>query len=150
MPRVPQSNYSASVFAALLLCGGFLLAEASAQNTDGQPAPHVMRGPPNVIFILADDLGYGDLGSYGQRKIQTPRLDQMAEEGMRFTQFYAGSTVCAPSRWSLLTGTHMGHAYVRGNSGTSPPRPGRYAAKTDASGGLRDGPLRQVGPRPRG
>ena len=53
---------------------------------------------PNVILILADDLGYGDLGSYGQRLIQTPHLDRLAKEGMRFTQFYAGSTVCAPSR----------------------------------------------------
>jgi arylsulfatase A-like enzyme len=64
---------------------------------------------------MADDLGYGDLGSYGQTKIQTPRLDRMAREGMRFTQFYAGSTVCAPSRSSLITGQHTGHTYVRGN-----------------------------------
>jgi hypothetical protein len=61
---------------------------------------------PNIIFILADDLGYGDLGCYGQKKIKTPNLDRMAAEGMRFTQCYAGSTVCAPSRSSLLTGQH--------------------------------------------
>ena len=72
---------------------------------------------PNVIFILADDLGYGELGSYGQRLIQTPNLDRMAAEGMRFTQFYAGSTVCAPSRGVLMTGRHAGHATVRGNAG---------------------------------
>jgi uncharacterized sulfatase len=70
---------------------------------------------PNVIFILADDLGYGDLGCYGQQVIATPQLDRMAAEGMRFTQFYAGSTVCAPSRCVLMTGRHTGHARVRGN-----------------------------------
>jgi uncharacterized sulfatase len=70
-----------------------------------------------MIFILADDLGYGDLGCYGQREIKTPRLDQMAAEGMRWTQFYAGNTVCAPSRSVLMTGKHMGHTHVRGNAG---------------------------------
>jgi len=72
---------------------------------------------PNLIFILADDLGYGDLGCYGQEKIKTPHLDQMAAEGLRFTQFYAGSTVCAPSRSVLMTGQHTGHTTVRGNAG---------------------------------
>lgn len=71
----------------------------------------------NVIFILADDLGYGDLGCFGQKNIQTPNLDRMATEGMRFTQFYAGSTVCAPSRSVLMTGQHLGHTSVRGNAG---------------------------------
>lgn len=71
---------------------------------------------PNIIFILADDLGYGELGSYGQKTIQTPQLDQLAAEGMRFTQFYAGNTVCAPSRSVLMTGRHMGHTTVRGNA----------------------------------
>ena len=72
---------------------------------------------PNVIFVMADDLGYGDLGCYGQKLIKTPNLDQMAREGMRFRQFYAGNTVCAPSRCVLMTGLHMGHAHVRGNAG---------------------------------
>ncbi|QDU75784.1 Arylsulfatase [Bremerella volcania] len=72
---------------------------------------------PNIIFILADDLGYGELGCYGQKLIQTPRLDRMANEGMGFTNFYAGSTVCAPSRCVLMTGLHMGHVHVRGNAG---------------------------------
>ncbi|MFK8114142.1 MAG: arylsulfatase [Rubripirellula sp.] len=72
---------------------------------------------PNIIFIMADDLGYGDLGCFGQKVIKTPKLDQMASEGMRFTQFYAGNTVCAPSRCVLMTGKHMGHAHVRGNAG---------------------------------
>lgn len=70
---------------------------------------------PNIIFIMADDLGYGDLGCYGQKRIQTPSLDRMATEGMRFTQCYAGSTVCAPSRCSLMTGLHTGHSHIRGN-----------------------------------
>jgi arylsulfatase A-like enzyme len=76
-----------------------------------RPAPK-----PNIIFILADDLGYGDLGCYGQTKIQTPNLDRFAAEGMRFTQAYAGSPVCAPSRAVLLTGRHVGHTRIRGNS----------------------------------
>jgi arylsulfatase A-like enzyme len=80
----------------------------------GQP-PDRSGTPPNIVFILADDLGYGELGSYGQRRIRTPRLDRMAAEGMRFTQFYSGSTVCAPSRGTLLTGLHTGHAHVRDN-----------------------------------
>lgn len=70
---------------------------------------------PNIILILADDLGYGDLGSYGQTKIQTPSLDRLAAEGMRFTDAYAGSTVCAPSRSALMTGKHSGHGRVRSN-----------------------------------
>ena len=72
---------------------------------------------PNIIFILADDLGYGDLGCYGQQLIRTPRLDRMAAEGLKFTDFYAGNTVCAPSRSVLMTGQHMGHTHVRGNAG---------------------------------
>lgn len=76
--------------------------------------------PPNVIFVLADDLGYGDLGCYGQKVIRTPSLDRMAAEGMRFTQNYAGSTVCAPSRCVLMTGLHTGHAFIRGNSEVRP------------------------------
>ncbi|MDP7106558.1 MAG: sulfatase-like hydrolase/transferase, partial [Roseibacillus sp.] len=74
------------------------------------------RRPPNIVFILADDLGYGDLGCFGQKTLKTPRLDEMAAQGMRFTQFYAGCTVCAPSRSVLMTGRHMGHTVVRGNS----------------------------------
>ena len=70
---------------------------------------------PNIIYILADDLGYGDLGCYGQRKIKTPNLDKMAAGGMKFTQHYSGSTVCAPSRCALMTGKHTGHCTVRGN-----------------------------------
>lgn len=70
---------------------------------------------PNIVYILADDLGYGDLGCYGQKDIQTPNIDRLAAEGIRFTQHYAGSTVCAPSRCALMTGLHTGHCYIRGN-----------------------------------
>lgn len=71
--------------------------------------------PPNVVFIIADDLGWGDLGCYGQKVIRTPHLDRMAAEGMRFTQHYSGNAVCAPSRCVLMTGKHPGHAYIRDN-----------------------------------
>ena len=73
--------------------------------------------PPNVIFIMADDLGYVELGSYGQQLIQTPNLDEMARQGMRFTNVYSGAQACAPSRCVLMTGLHTGHATVRQNNG---------------------------------
>ena len=76
---------------------------------------------PNLIWIMADDLGYGELGCYGQKVIATPHLDRMAREGMRFTHFYAGATVCAPSRSVLMTGQHHGHTRVRGNAGPANP-----------------------------
>ncbi len=76
--------------------------------------------PPNIILILADDLGVGDIGVYGQDKIKTPHLDKLAMEGMQFTRFYAGTSVCAPSRSSLLTGQHTGHTPIRGNKATIP------------------------------
>lgn len=75
---------------------------------------------PNIIYILADDLGYGDLGCYGQTKIETPNLDRLAEEGMMFTDHYSGSTVCAPSRSVLMTGMHTGHTPIRGNKEIQP------------------------------
>jgi len=86
-----------------------------------EPAAAPAR-PPNILFILADDLGYGDLGCYGQKKVKTPHLDALAAEGMRFTQVYSGSTVCAPSRCALMTGYHTGHCRVRGNAAV-PLRP---------------------------
>lgn len=70
---------------------------------------------PNIIYILADDLGYAELGCYGQEKIETPNIDRLAERGLRFTQHYSGSPVCAPSRCVLMTGKHSGHAFIRGN-----------------------------------
>ena len=71
--------------------------------------------PPNIVFVLADDLGYGDVGAYGQELITTPELDRMAQEGIRFTRHYSGSTVCAPSRSVLMTGRHTGHTFIRSN-----------------------------------
>lgn len=75
---------------------------------------------PNIIYILADDLGYGDTGVYGQQKIATPNIDALADKGMLFTQHYAGSTVCAPSRSVLMTGLHSGHTFIRGNKEIKP------------------------------
>jgi len=75
---------------------------------------------PNIILLLADDLGYGDVGCYGQQKIRTPNIDRLAAEGMKFTQGYAGSAVCAPSRCVLMTGLHPGHAYIRNNKSVQP------------------------------
>ena len=83
--------------------------------------PTIAADRPNLIWIMADDLGYGDLGCYGQKVITTPHLDQMAKEGIRFTQFYAGATVCAPSRSVLMTGQHHGRTRVRGNAGPNNP-----------------------------
>jgi arylsulfatase A-like enzyme len=76
---------------------------------------------PNIVFILADDLGYGDLSCYGQERLSTPNIDRIAKQGTRFTQAYAGSTVCAPSRCALMTGRHTGHCRVRGNRNPEVP-----------------------------
>ena len=81
----------------------------------GEQTVESNSSPPNILLIMADDLGYGELGSYGQKIIETPHLDQLAKEGMRFTQFYSGAPVCAPARCILLTGKHSGHAHIRGN-----------------------------------
>lgn len=85
-----------------------------------KPGEAFVTRRPNIVLIVADDLGSAELGSYGQKKIRTPHLDQMAAEGMRFTQFYAGSPVCAPSRYVLMTGKHGGHAYIRDNREVNP------------------------------
>lgn len=84
---------------------------------------------PNIVFILADDLGYGDLSCYGQKNFQTPNLDKMSAGGMRFTQHYSGSTVCAPARSSLMTGQHTGHTPIRGNKEWQPE--GQWPLKTE-------------------
>ena len=96
----------------------FLLAGST--KPQATKAAQALKSRPNIIYILADDLGYGDLSCYGQTKFSTPNLDKMATEGMRFTQHYAGSSVCAPSRAALLTGLHTGHMRVRGNYETGP------------------------------
>ena len=82
------------------------------------PAPGAEK--PNIIFIMVDDMGYHDLGCYGSKTIQTPNIDRIAAEGMRFTNCYSGDTVCASARSTLMTGTHKGHTPVRGNSGGIP------------------------------
>ncbi len=91
----------------------FVLAGGAEPRQAGQGRESA--APPNVLLIHADDLGYGDLSAYGQARFQTPSLDRLAKRGTRFTQYYSGSTVCAPSRATLMTGLHTGHAWVRGN-----------------------------------
>ena len=111
---------------------GFPIAVAIAAATIALAMPLFAteeNRKPNIIYILADDLGYGDLSCYGQRKFKTPNIDRLAAEGVKFTQHYSGSTVCAPSRCSLMTGLHTGHAQVRGNrevkpEGQAPMKPG--------------------------
>src|SRR6266567_5422864 len=102
---------SRTVLVCVGLVSGFGLSRAQQTN---QPPPAPRK--PSIILIVADDLGYGDLGCYGQTKIKTPNLDKLAAEGLRFTQFYAGSGVCAPSRATLLTGRHTGHTRIRRNA----------------------------------
>lgn len=93
----------------------FLAASTAAGLLNGAPAKR-----PNIVFVILDDLGYGDFGCYGQKKIRTPNVDRAAAEGTRFTDCYAGGAVCAPSRSVLMTGLHMGHTPVRANAGTVP------------------------------
>lgn len=103
-----QTKYRVVLAAAVLavsVCTPAMAADAGSRRA----------ATPNIIFILADDLASGDLGCYGQKLIETPRLDRMAAEGTRYTQAYCGTSVCAPSRTALMTGLHMGHAPVRGN-----------------------------------
>jgi len=108
-----------SIIALAIVCGA-ALAEDDAAKPERKP---------NIIFIMADDLGYGDLSCFGQRKFETPHLDRMAAEGMRFTRHYSGSTVCAPSRCSLMTGLHTGHTFIRGNREVRPE--GQYPIPKD-------------------
>jgi arylsulfatase A len=112
-----------SAVAALLL----VLLSTAFSTPARSVVPQPTAAPPNVLLIQADDLGYGDLSAYGQSRFETPMLDRLAREGIRFTQYYAGSTVCAPSRTTLMTGLHTGHAWIRGNGalpeGDVPLRP---------------------------
>ena len=95
------------------------LAHGERRRQSSRPAAPAR---PNILLIQADDLGYGDLSAYGQGRFETPALDRLAREGIRFTQYYSGSTVCAPSRAALMTGLHTGHGWIRGN-GEIPLRP---------------------------
>ena len=107
MTRIP----TAAGIAGLLIAAGLLPACADRQAE---------RTQPNIVLVLADDLGYGDLSSYGQRHFETPHIDRLAAEGVRFTDHYAGAPVCAPSRCALMTGLHTGHCRVRANFGLGP------------------------------
>jgi arylsulfatase A len=97
----------------LLVIIGVACLIAASVVTGRQGPPSSPR--PNIVIVQADDLGYGDLSAYGQAQFQTPALDRLAAEGIRFTEYYAGSTVCAPSRAALMTGLHTGHTWIRGN-----------------------------------
>jgi arylsulfatase A len=105
---------------------GFLevlgLAGAVVIFSPNTPIGALQQRKPNIVFILADDLGYGDIGPSGQREILTPNLDRLAAQSLRFTNAYAGAAVCAPSRSVLMTGLHTGHTPVRANAGTIPIR----------------------------
>jgi arylsulfatase len=105
MERLTRRNF-------LNIAGGGVAALAPSRAADSRK--------PNIIFFLADDLGYADVGCYGQKKIRTPNIDRLAAEGMKFTQHYSGSPVCAPSRCVFLTGKHPGHAFIRDNREVKP------------------------------
>ena len=90
-----------------VLAFGFIFVGCNQKNE--------VKPPPNIIYILADDLGYGELGVYGQTKIKTPNIDALAKNGMLFTQHYSGAPVCAPARYVFVTGKHAGHSHIRGN-----------------------------------
>ena len=148
---------------------GLLLVAAIGACTSGPPAELDSPTPPNIVYILADDLGYGEVGAYGQEIIETPHIDALARGGLRFTDHYSGAPVCAPARGILLTGLHTGHAYIRGNDewgdrgdvwdfakmaedpnleGQRPLPAGTRTVGSPAPGGrVRDRVRRQVGPR---
>lgn len=110
IPRLP-------IFTVILTVVTFLSCQS---GKTGQSDTTSSASKPNIIFILADDLGYGDLSSFGQKNFQTPNIDRLAAEGMKLTQHYSGSTVCAPSRSALMTGLHTGHTFIRGNKEVKP------------------------------
>lgn len=110
-------------FLAALALGTWSGAALRADAHGAGAASQAGGERPNIVFMMADDLGYGDLGCYGQEKFATPRIDRLAAEGIRFTQAYAGSTVCSPSRCALMTGKHTGHCSYRGNSAGEPGIP---------------------------
>jgi len=119
-----QTNATHKYCLLSLLAAGALFTQPNPSRAAGKTRP------PNIVFIIADDLGYGELGCYGQKKIKTPNIDRLAAEGIRFTQHYSGSPVCAPSRCVLMTGKHPGHALVRDNLSTPPEGQHPLPAKT--------------------
>ncbi len=104
-----------NIFPYLIIAGNFICGCSPEQQTSER-----LEQKPNIIYLIADDAGYGDLSCYGQEKFKTPNIDHLASEGMMFTAHYSGSTVCAPSRSSLLTGLHTGHTFIRGNKEVQP------------------------------
>lgn len=96
------------------------LSACQSGSAGGEDAEQATERLPNIVYILADDLGYGDLSCYGQQLFQTPNIDQLAADGLKFTQHYAGTTVCAPSRSALMSGQHTGHTFIRGNRRVKP------------------------------
>ena len=112
-----KENKNMNIYKTLLVAGVSLLLGISCQGEQKEKSD---LKKTNIIYILADDMGYGDLGCYGQKIIETPNLDKMAQEGIRFTNHYTGSTVCAPSRCALMTGKHTGHSFIRGNREMKP------------------------------
>ena len=108
--------FQLSSVAHLYATVALLLALLASPSANADSSQSLKGAKPNIIFILSDDLGWGDLGCYGQAQILTPNIDRLASEGMRFTNAYAGNSVCAPSRSCLMQGLHPGHAHVRGNA----------------------------------
>jgi arylsulfatase len=119
VPAILRAALAAFTFAALAGC-------VSTPARDGTPK----RRPPNIVLIFADDLGYGELGCYGQTRIETPNIDALARDGARFTQFYTAAPVCAPSRSALLTGQHLGHTPNRDNAEVQPDGQGPLPSGT--------------------
>lgn len=119
LPIMRQFSYLVSLLFIISVLSSCKNKGEVAGVTGEEPALNQVN-KPNIIYILADDLGYGDLSAYGQQKFGTPHIDKLAREGMLFTQHYSGSTVCAPSRSALLTGMHTGHTFVRGNKEIQP------------------------------
>lgn len=109
------ATMSVMAFTVIALIGWSLQQSASTQVLTNNPPSKVQHDKPNIIYIIVDDLGIGDIEPYGQQKISTPNLQVLANEGLTFVQHYAGNTVCAPSRAALMTGLHSGHNQIRGN-----------------------------------
>jgi arylsulfatase A-like enzyme len=118
------------LFFLFIVISLFLFSSCQNQSKKAALLNGVEGSKPNIIYILADDLGYGDLSCYGQTRFQTPNIDKMAARGMLFTQHYSGTTVCAPSRSSLMTGQHTGHTPIRGNKEWQPE--GQWPLQADA------------------
>ncbi|MBT8044615.1 MAG: arylsulfatase [Verrucomicrobiae bacterium] len=118
--------------AAIVCCHTTICPNAAADPASAGEVQASIK--PNIVFILADDLGYGELGCYGQEKIKTPHIDQLCKEGLKFTQHYTGAPVCAPARCVLMTGKHLAHAEIRGNkdSGNGKKFPGQWPLTEDA------------------